>query len=63
MEYTIIEDSELRRFVEAVNRHIQDGWLPQGGVAYTVRDSNFDADIILEWYVQAMTRAAAQEAK
>ncbi len=34
MKYKILEDEYLFSLVESVNKHIEGGWKPQGGVAY-----------------------------
>jgi len=54
MEYTIIEaQGSAQQLEAAVNRAIQEGWEPIGGVAvaYSPNSGNW-------WYYQAMVRKA-----
>ena len=55
MEYRIVSDSSYRDFVEEVNRLMQQGWEPAGGVAispYQPRLGGSYSDEII--YHQAM---------
>ena len=55
MEYKIIEASdEALALQEEVNRHIQQGWVPAGGVAVA-----FSSQSGRWWFYQAMTRQQA----
>lgn len=50
MEYHIVTHWQVLGLVKIVNAFIQDGWVPQGGVAYTVGQGND------ERYAQALVR-------
>lgn len=52
MEYTIIMNTNPKEFVKIVNKAIEKGWSPQGGIATPVKAGQED-DII---YVQAMVK-------
>jgi hypothetical protein len=52
MEYKVVEaKDEASKLQEAVNEHIQEGWVPVGGVAvgYSPQSYNW-------WFYQAMIR-------
>lgn len=51
LEYTAVADRSLDRLVSAVNRLIQHGWVPQGGIAFSV-----DANSKEESFVQALLK-------
>ena len=34
MEYVVIEDSNLQHFEDRVNRYLNSGWRPTGGVSH-----------------------------
>jgi len=58
MEYKVLESDKLEWLVEQVNDHINDGWLPQGGIAmgfntYLNEDAAYNPDIT---WAQAMIR-------
>ncbi|HXI24225.1 MAG TPA: DUF1737 domain-containing protein [Pyrinomonadaceae bacterium] len=40
MKYTIVEGSNVKELVEKVNKAIQEGWKPQGGMA--CKGSDYD---------------------
>jgi hypothetical protein len=45
MEYKILENKELNKLIEEVNKLINEGWKPQGGASYSDR-----------YYIQAMIK-------
>ena len=53
MEYTIVDGPMTSRdgIVHRVNRHIADGWIPQGGICYYGQDSSG-----MDFFVQAMVK-------
>ncbi|MDO9236196.1 MAG: DUF1737 domain-containing protein [Aquabacterium sp.] len=44
--YEVLEEEHLKVLIDKVNRLIQNGWQPQGGVAWQAGNN---------WYLQAMT--------
>ena len=51
MEYKVIEANKALDLQEEVNRHIQDGWVPLGGVAVV-----FSSTSNYWWFYQAMIK-------
>jgi hypothetical protein len=58
VEYLVVEECSASELTVAVNRLIERGWRPVGGVATQVWTRNGDPDF---GYVQAMTRAVPQQ--
>lgn len=52
IEYVVVEDSDLERFVMKVNALIKKGWFPQGGIASTYKGPSERG-----YFFQAMTRS------
>ena len=40
VEYTIIEDLSVNRVIAQVNAKLREGWVPQGGLAYSSREGD-----------------------
>jgi hypothetical protein len=51
MEYKVIEANKALDLQEEVNRHLQDGWVPLGGVAVV-----FSSASNYWWFYQAMVQ-------
>lgn len=51
MEYTIIEGRGPVGMVKEVNKMIEQGWVPQGGLITTSKDNGSP-----DWFYQAMIR-------
>jgi hypothetical protein len=45
--YTVIEEEHLKVLIEKVNKAMQDGWRPVGGIAWQSGNN---------WYLQALVR-------
>ncbi len=56
LEYTVIKKNSLSELIDEVNRMIEEGWLPLGGIS-TKESINQDH------FFQAMTRNPSQEAE
>jgi len=48
MQYTALEYSDIDKLIEKVNKKIDEGWIPLGGVSTCENDYK-------TWYAQAMT--------
>jgi len=53
MEYTIIEATSTFNLEVQVNQHIQQGWIPQGGISIIHIDRKYDE---IYKYYQAMIK-------
>lgn len=47
MNYKVIQDTSIQRLADAVNKLMQDGWVPVGGICMTTDQGRTD-------YAQAM---------
>ena len=57
MEYKIVEAKDSAQALEAaVRQHLEEGWLPLGGVAV-----GYSSDSVTWWYYQAMVRRAGED--
>ena len=54
VEYTIVESETVPELIEAVNKHLQEGWELQGGVA--VMSEQYAHPITVWRCCQSMTR-------
>lgn len=54
MEYLVLREIYLDDLVEAVNKHIQDGWKPLGGIS-SCRDKQFGGSAEIS-YTQALIK-------
>ena len=52
MRYRVIEAKDVEGLEQDVNKHIEDGWRPLGGVAVV----NSQANTYAWWFYQAMIR-------
>lgn len=57
MEYNVIAFTDLTRFVEEVNKHIDEGWKPLGGIGFA------QSHLGSHSYAQAMIREDAAASK
>ncbi|WP_417558825.1 hypothetical protein [Mesoflavibacter zeaxanthinifaciens] len=54
MEYLVLREIYLDDLIEAVNKHIQDGWKPLGGIN-SCRDKHFGGNAEIS-YTQALVK-------
>lgn len=53
VEYTLVDSSDVTELIAKVNRLIDEGWRPQGGIAVAWFDVAGD---LTAWHYQAMIR-------
>ena len=60
MKYIIIEKSQKKRFIREVNKHLEQGWLCQGGIHYNEYESIKDGTSrgLNRSYLQAMVKTS-----
>lgn len=59
MKYIIIEQLDHESLIEDVNKKLDEGWKPQGGVSmatYIFKDPRRDYEEIRDYYCQALVR-------
>lgn len=65
MQYTVVNSDSLERFLEIVNKNIEEGWTPQGGVStrnYVAhRNHHGDASEVTVHYSQAMVKSHSHQ--
>ena len=59
-DYTVVADSDLSGFIDAVKEHVRLGWKPQGGVAVCVIGIGFSPGVHRVYY-QAMVKPGREE--
>lgn len=55
--YTVVANTDLTEFILAVNTMIEEGWIPQGGIAVSTEIQETEG-LTVEWYYQAMFTTA-----
>lgn len=58
--YSIVSEPEEDKLIESVQRAIQEGWQPIGGVSHSYVPSGHGAVGDEEWYNQAIVQYAPQ---